>query len=1003
MSKHSIYIFFLFSLVMFSLMSCASSEKDNSSNGSDIQINQNNTDLVINGFEKKEEYFFGKIDNDIEIFSFLNAVTVNENSSWKLFTDVTGSNEITTKTVNLKDGDNVYYILVIASENEMKLYTINVYRLHMYNVSFITGGGTSISSQKIQEDSLINPVENPEKKGYDFAGWNYDFSEPVKSDLTICAEWVAHKCNISFDINGGDIQISDLEVFYGDYVSLPTPTRTGYTFLGWYFNGRKMSSGKWYYDEPILLTAEWSLNNYKITYNPNGGELMNSTIQYVNYGENFTLQNIIRTGYNFCGWYFKDELFESGTWNYLSDVSLTAKWVAETYQVKLNLNGGVIEKDSEFNIEYDSYLVLPIPTKTGYTFSGWFDSDNQVFDQTWNYLTNKTFSAKWTAINYSVSMHDVSIKLYNVRYDYNDGRGTFKEVKLGIGDSVEYLIPESQDKNTFFVGWYRDPECKNLYQFNDEITESFQLFAKWKVIDMVNFIALKGNTVLNRQAYINPSEPIVFVAPYTGQLSLKVSGVKTDFYICYDIYKYVDDKGLRCGNIKVNSEGAPSTSYGETNLNVKEGDIYYLRLYSATDIVTTMKMNINFELINKLDLKSKVVSKLNFNSIDVTYDSQFNLTKLNYCGYEFKGWYSEVNGNGLKIDTESTWKYTNVLDIYPYLVPQQYSISLEPNGEIIDQFTTEVIYNSDFILPIPTKTGHSFDGWYYENNLISNGIWRYTSDINLEAKWTANSYKCTFSEYTSGINIYIYLNMNDGYHEIYDQIELCKDEVLNFPTPPQRKNYCFTGWYIDSTCSKEFDLSNEIKNDTIIYAGWKTYQNGTGNPKDALILNGAKKKYYFTDSMYFLTFVALDSGTYILNYENVSSDVGCFLNDYNDSSIDEYIKFSEEGSFKINVIKGHMYCVGLTGDLASSNCATIWLTGNFPSTTVKLSDNLNLVMEYTYGINYDLGIPNVPDGKTFIGWYTGENGTGEKLTDKEGKSLDIWKYDNEITVYPYFE
>ena len=64
----------------------------------------------------------------------------------------------------------------------------------------------------------------------------YDFSTPVKDDVTLVAQWEkSKKWTITFDVNGGDTPApADQQIFDGDHIVKPTdPTREGYIFQGW--------------------------------------------------------------------------------------------------------------------------------------------------------------------------------------------------------------------------------------------------------------------------------------------------------------------------------------------------------------------------------------------------------------------------------------------------------------------------------------------------------------------------------------------------------------------------------------------------------------------------------------------------------------------------------------------------------------------------------------------------------------------------------------------------
>ena len=114
---------------------------------------------------------------------------------------------------------------------------------------------------------------------------------------------------ITFDANGGRVSPSTATVTVGGtYSSLPTPTRTGYTFTGWYLGNQKISNGDTVkIKENSTFTAQWQPITYKVTYNANGGTLKagkTAQTQNCTYDAEFTLAEEIyeRSGYTFKGW-----------------------------------------------------------------------------------------------------------------------------------------------------------------------------------------------------------------------------------------------------------------------------------------------------------------------------------------------------------------------------------------------------------------------------------------------------------------------------------------------------------------------------------------------------------------------------------------------------------------------------------------------------------------------------------------------------------------------------
>ena len=125
----------------------------------------------------------------------------------------------------------------------------------------------------------------------------------------VCGELVGPEATIEFDCNGGS-SVAPVKKVEGSLVGkLPTPTRDGYTFGGWFtdngtfkkeFTERKMPSGT------TKLYAKWTANEYTVTFKVNGGNELEADKQTKKltfdktYGE---LPTPEKTGYGFRGWF----------------------------------------------------------------------------------------------------------------------------------------------------------------------------------------------------------------------------------------------------------------------------------------------------------------------------------------------------------------------------------------------------------------------------------------------------------------------------------------------------------------------------------------------------------------------------------------------------------------------------------------------------------------------------------------------------------------------------
>lgn len=125
---------------------------------------------------------------------------------------------------------------------------------------------------------------------------------------TLIAHWTANAYTVTFNANGGSVSTTSKSVSYAStYGTLPTSTRTGYTFEGWYtasFDGTKITS-----DSAVSITAaqtlyaHWTANTYTVTFNANGGSVSTSSKSVTYAGTYGTLPTPTRDYYDFDGWY----------------------------------------------------------------------------------------------------------------------------------------------------------------------------------------------------------------------------------------------------------------------------------------------------------------------------------------------------------------------------------------------------------------------------------------------------------------------------------------------------------------------------------------------------------------------------------------------------------------------------------------------------------------------------------------------------------------------------
>ncbi len=224
------------------------------------------------------------------------------------------------------------------------------------------------------------------------------------------------KYTVTFNSNGGSA-VASQTVESGKTATQPAnPTRSGYTFNGWY-NGSTKFNFSTSITSNLTLTANWTANptvtKYTVTFNSNGGSAVAS--QTVESGKTATQPaNPTRSGYTFNGWYNGSTKFNFST-PITSNLTLTANWTANPtvtkYTVTFNSNGGSAVASQ--TVESGKTATQPAnPTKSGYTFNGWYNGSTK-FNFSTKITSNLTLTANWTA---NVTGTKLTIGTFNVGY-----------------------------------------------------------------------------------------------------------------------------------------------------------------------------------------------------------------------------------------------------------------------------------------------------------------------------------------------------------------------------------------------------------------------------------------------------------------------------------------------------------------------------------------------------------------------------------------------------------
>ena len=289
------------------------------------------------------------------------------------------------------------------------------WNINNYIIKFDSNGGNQIENQTVEYNSNVKEPDNPVRENYNFIGWfiddvKYDFSTPVKSDITLVAKWNIKTYSVYFDSTGGS-SIAKQEVIHNGNAKEPeNPTKDNCKFLGWYSD--KDCENKYDFNSPvtsdITLYAKW-LDTFTITFDSNGGKCdIPSKIVAITepYGE---LPIPTKEQHEFSGWFTEkdngvqvvsDTIKETD-----KDEILYAHWNEYQYTIKFDANGGKGEM-TDITLKYseENKLSKNKFTRKGYKFIGWSTDKNA---KTAEYKNQESVSKLTSENNKEVTLYAV--------------------------------------------------------------------------------------------------------------------------------------------------------------------------------------------------------------------------------------------------------------------------------------------------------------------------------------------------------------------------------------------------------------------------------------------------------------------------------------------------------------------------------------------------------------------------------------------------------------------
>lgn len=655
--------------------------------------------------------------------------------------------------------------------------------------------------------------------------------------------------------------------------SIPTPTKNGYTFLGW--TGTDLTSAS----KSVTIKqgsignrtykANWKANTYSITYNLNGGSISGQPTSYTIESPTLNIPRPTKTGHTFLGW-----TGSNGNTNQL-DVSIahgstgnkayTAHWKINTYTMTVNhykynqhTNKWDFIKKITDKANYGTVYIPKYDTPTGYY------NHHRDWDKGWTVTGNGTFNVYYYPNSYRF---DVNTWLDGVR-----NVGGYTDILFNVYINDKLVNSKVQDYGS-------------THLYGDTYKVEMISNSKYTYEKSVYTGTISGNTVV---------EPKAQTVPVVERLICGQSG-NDNFYV----YAYVSGLGSlnrvvfpswtdEAGQDDLNPNwqtGEKADEKGNWTFNgqsynyrklIKSADhkrtgkdehnwynihVYAYNGYGGKTIKTTtfaFKYNVAFNYNKPLNATS-TINNSSETVRKVTYNTAYGtLPNPSMNGWTFNGWYTAATG-GNKVDGTNIYKYAYGTTLYAHWTANKYTLTYTANGGNGADYYQTVTYDSymETLTNRFTKTGYSFVGYksdrtgewakyttadksnwgynkgtvrfydYTNNQWITYKLWYwkgvYSSENGcasdndvLKAQWRANDYTITYnynkpSNATSSLVNGSTTNKVVTYDKTYGTL----------PTPSMR-GWTFNGWYTakDGGTKISSDMTYKTPNDITLYAHW---------------------------------------------------------------------------------------------------------------------------------------------------------------------------------------
>jgi uncharacterized repeat protein (TIGR02543 family) len=531
---------------------------------------------------------------------------------------------------------------------------------------------------------------------------------------------------VTFDLNGGTVgDESELEIDYDETASLgplPTPWRTGYSFLGWY---TAVTGGTQVSPSTVVMTdvtywAHWSAISYLVTFKSYDGSTI--ATRSASYGA-AALAPVApaRVGYTFAGW-------DTGFSYITSNLTVTALYAATSYTVTFkDYDGSTIITRT---VAHGSAAEAPpAPVRPGYTFTGW----NSGFSHVTGNLTI-------TAL-YATAVHIVTFRGY-------DG-APLAVRSVAQGSAAVAPAPPSLPGYTF-VGWDRpfsvvtaDLTIRALYSAQ---AYTVRLDANGGSVSPASLTRAFGAAAGSLPTPVRPGHGFLgwFTAKNGGSAVSASTAVATHvtYYAHWEAkpytvtFKAYNGKTIATRKVVHGFAAAAPTPPARAGYSFTGWDKSFTNV--TANLTVTARYAAKSYTVKFNAAGGKVANKAS-TSVKRNYGTSLGkLATPKRTGYSFLGWYTAKTG-GKKVAAST--KVTKNVTYYAHWKAATYKVTYNAaGGKVAGKALSSAkkTYKSSLgKLPIPKKAGYKFQGWYTAK---SKGVkvsakTKVTKNLTLYAHW----------------------------------------------------------------------------------------------------------------------------------------------------------------------------------------------------------------------------------------------------------------------------